>query len=90
MDLNQILEQYDSMFGKNSLTEIEAYLVHTIKKAEEEAEKGICITLLNEIIGFYRDITQKEKALHYCEQLKKILKEHSMTFVQNLVRTLSL
>ena len=78
MDLNQILEQYDSMFGKNSLTEIEAYLVHTIKKAEEEAEKGICITLLNEIIGFYRDTTQKEKALHYCEQLKKILKEMNL------------
>lgn len=75
MDLNQILAQYDSMFGQKSLLEIEEYLVNTIRKAEAESEKGICITLLNEIIGFYRDTTQKEKALDYCERLQQVLKE---------------
>ena len=75
MDLNQILAQYDSMFGQKSLLEIEEYLVNTIRKAEAESEKGICITLLKEIIGFYRDTTQKEKALDYCERLQQVLKE---------------
>ncbi len=75
MDLNQILSQYDSMFGKNSLLEIEEYLVDVITEAKEKSERGILVTLLNEIIGFYRDTTQKEKALHYCEQLQQILKE---------------
>lgn len=75
MDLEKILNQYDSMFGKNSLQEIEEYLVDTIGEAEAKEEKGILVTLLNEIIGFCRDTTQKEKALYYCDKLQIILKE---------------
>lgn len=75
MNLEKILAQYDAMFGKNSLQEIEDYLVGTIREAQDKSEKGILITLLNEIIGFCRDTTQKEKALHYCEQLQLVLKE---------------
>ena len=74
MNLEKILAQYDAMFGKNSLEEIENYLVKTIAEAKEKAELGIVITLLNEIIGFCRDTTQKEKALYYCEELQQVLK----------------
>lgn len=74
MNLEKILAQYDAMFGTNSLEEIEDYLVNTITEAKEKSEYGIVITLLNEIIGFCRDTTQKEKALRYCEELQKILK----------------
>ncbi len=75
MDLEKILAEYDSMFGKNSLPEIEAYLTGMIVQAHEGGELGILVTLLNEIIGFYRDTTQKEKALQRCEELQTILKE---------------
>jgi len=74
MNLEKILTQYDSMFGTYSLEEIEAYLVSTMEEAKEQSEYGILITLLNEIIGFCRDTTQKEKALHYCDELQNILK----------------
>lgn len=73
MNIEQILEEYDSMFGKNNLDEIEEYLVLQIIKAAEQAELGNVVTLLNEIIGFCRDTTQKEKALKYCDELKKVL-----------------
>jgi len=75
MDLQNILAEYDSMFGKNSLPEIEAYLAGMIVQARESGELGILVTLLNEIIGFYRDTTQKEKALRRCEELQTVLKE---------------
>ena len=52
MNLEKILAQYDAMFGKNSLEEIEKFLVDTIAKAKEQSEMGIVISLLNEIIGF--------------------------------------
>ena len=74
MNLDKILAQYDAMFGKNSLEEIEKFLVDTIAKAKEQSEMGIVISLLNEIIGFCRDTTQKEKALRYCEELQDVLK----------------
>ena len=52
MNLEAILEHYDAMFGKNSLAEIEEYLVRKITEAKEMGEMGIYISLLNEIIGF--------------------------------------
>lgn len=75
MNLEKILAQYDAMFGTYSLNEIEKYLADTIAEAKEKTEMGILVTLLNEIIGFCRDTTQKEKALNYCDELQKVLKE---------------
>ena len=74
MNLEKILAQYDAMFGKNSLDEIEEYLAKTMKEAKTKSEEGILITLLNEMIGFCRDTTQKDKALYYCAELQEELK----------------
>ncbi|MBP3337864.1 MAG: DUF4125 family protein [Lachnospiraceae bacterium] len=73
MNIEEILMRYDAMFGKNSLAEIEEYLVENIAQAKEKGEIGIVFTLLNEIIGFCRDTTQKEKGLNYCDELKELL-----------------
>ena len=75
MNLEKILAQYDAMFGTYSLNEIEKYLADTIAEAKEKTEMGILVTLLNEIIGFCRDTTQREKALNYCDELQEVLKE---------------
>ncbi len=74
MNLQDILNQYDSMFGQKSLIEIEEYLVQVIQEAKEKSEWGILVTLLNEIIGFYRDTTQKNKSLACCSELLDVLK----------------
>ena len=75
MNLDKILAEYDSMFGKNSLEEIEQYLVEQIAMAKLHREQGILVTLLNEIIGFCRDTTQKDKALQYCKELLVLMDE---------------
>ncbi len=73
MDINAILEEYDAMFGKCQLAEIEAFLKNNIEKSAEVGDYGVMITLLNEMIGFCRDTTQQEKALGYCEMLLNIM-----------------
>ena len=73
MNINRVLEEYDSLFGSTTLTEIETYLYEKIKEAVEEQDDAAIITLLNEMIGLCRDTSQKEKALIYCEQLKKLM-----------------
>lgn len=75
MNLEVILAEYDSMFGKNSLEEIEQYLTEQIAKAKLHRERGMLVTLLNEVIGFCRDTTQKEKALKYCMELLALMDE---------------
>ncbi|MDE6531104.1 MAG: DUF4125 family protein [Lachnospiraceae bacterium] len=75
MDINQVLTEYDSMFGVKELGEIEAFLVEQIDKAYAEPDYYSAVTLLNEIIGFCRDTSQNEKGLKYCEQDLKLMQE---------------
>ncbi len=75
MDINTILTEYDSMFGRCELAEIEAFLQQNIEQAKDAGEYGAMITLLNEIIGFYRDTTQREKALNYCDTLLDVMNQ---------------
>ena len=73
MNIHQILEEYDSLFGKKTLDEIEVYLYEKIGEAVKEQDDAAIITLLNEMIGLCRDTSQKDKAIAYCEQLKKLM-----------------
>lgn len=73
MDINQVLTEYDNMFGRKDLSEIEAYLAGKIDEAYAEQDYASAVTLLNEIIGFCRDTTQKEKGMAYCEQNLKLM-----------------
>lgn len=75
MKIENILAEYDSMFGKYSLQEIEGFLLKNLSEARFKNEKQVLVTLLNEIIGFYRDTTQKEKALRNCHFLNELLIE---------------
>ena len=73
MNIHSILTTYDAMFGKYVLSDIEAYLYENIEQAKGQSETGILFTLLNEMIGFCRDTTQKDKALKYCAELLQLL-----------------
>lgn len=76
LNVQEILATYDNMFGKYSLTEIEAYLREMIEKAKDDP--ATLFTLLNEMIGFCRDTTQKEKALLYCDKLLQLLENMNL------------
>lgn len=73
MNIQSILADYDAMFGKYTLLDIEAYLYENIEKAKVQSETGALFTLLNELIGFCRDTTQRDKALKYCAELLQLL-----------------
>ncbi len=73
MNVETILKEYDSMFGRCELADIESFLKENIELANQKGEYGVMITLLNEIIGFCRDTTQREKALAYCDTLLRVM-----------------
>ena len=68
MNIQDILNQYDSMFDVESLETIELYLKNNIEKALNENYFDVAFTLLNEMIGFCRDSMQVDKGLDYCRQ----------------------
>lgn len=73
MDIQKVLAEYDGMFGKASLSQIEEFLFQKLQEAASAGEDEALFTLLNEMIGFCRDTTQKEKALKYCDTLQNLL-----------------
>jgi len=73
MDINNILQEYDSLFGKLTLPQIENFLYEHINEAVKEQDNASIIILLNEMIGLCRDTSQKEKALSYSASLKNLL-----------------
>lgn len=75
MNISKVLIEYDSMFGNNSLEEIERYLVTHIEQAYEEQDFYSAITLLNEYMGFCRDTSQNEKGKRCCEETVSLMKK---------------
>ena len=73
MDINKVLMEYDNMFGVQSLEQIDDYLTEQIEAALTEKDYGSALTLMNEMLGFCRDTSQKEKGLHYCELVQRML-----------------
>ncbi|MBO6014958.1 MAG: tetratricopeptide repeat protein, partial [Lachnospiraceae bacterium] len=66
MDIQEALKGLDRLFQEYRIGEVEAYLKDKLKEAEAEGDMHAHITLLNEMIGYCRDTSQYDKAVHYC------------------------
>lgn len=73
MDINKILLEYDNMYGANSLEEIDEFLTSKIEQAFDEEDFYSALTLMNEMLGFCRDTSQREKGLRYCSEVEGML-----------------
>lgn len=78
MNINEVLDEYDNMFGNCSANQIEEFLDKMICAATKEDDILSLITLLNEAIGFCRDIGKEEKGVYCCEQVIKLLDDLNM------------
>ena len=72
MDINQVLDEYDKMFGAATPQEIDRFLDEKIEEAAAENNASALLTLLNEQIGFCRDTGQEDKALSGIKRVKEL------------------
>lgn len=72
MDINQILAQYDAMYGRAPVQEVEAFLEKVIAQAKEEANVQIQLTMLNEQMGLMRDLGKREAALAASDEIMRL------------------
>lgn len=63
MDINKTLNELDRLFSEKRLDQVEEFLIGKLNVAEKEGDRGAVLSLLNELIGFYREMTQYDKAL---------------------------
>lgn len=75
MDVNRVLEQLDELFAQHKIEEVEPFLLLKIEEAELLGDTGALLTLLNELIGHYREMGEFEKSLAACRQVLLLAQE---------------
>lgn len=75
MIIEQVLKQLDELFAQHKVDQVEAFLLRRIDEASAEKDTGSLITLLNEIIGHYRETGEFDKSISACRQLLILIEE---------------
>lgn len=79
MDITVILQDLDELFSQKKIKEAEIFLLEKMDEAEIQHDYAVVITLLNEMVGYYRDTSNHEKSIFYADKLLKLLEEESLT-----------
>lgn len=69
MDIQQVIGGLNELFQNRETDKVEDYLSGHLESALKEGDAGAAITIINELIGFYRDTSQYDKAEAYCSRL---------------------
>ena len=69
MDSVQFLTQIDELFANGEISKVEPLITEQLALAYQNEDYSTCITILNEAIGFFRDLSQHEKSLAYSNEV---------------------
>lgn len=75
MNIEQVLKQLDGLFAQHKVDQVESFLIRRIDEATAEGDTGSLITLLNEMIGHYRETGEFEKSISSCRQVLILMEE---------------
>lgn len=73
MNLEEIYKELDGLYGVNQGKDIEGFLMSKIEEAINLSEEDIIVSLLNELIGYYRESGEAEKCVAYSQKLLNIV-----------------
>lgn len=75
MNIEQVLKQLDELFAQHRTDQVENFLLRRIDEAAGEGDTASLITLLNEIIGHYRETSEFDKSLASCREVLMLMNE---------------
>ena len=73
MDIQAVLQQLDTLFTQKKHEQVEDFLTSSLEQALKEKDDSSVVTLLNEMIGFYRDKGLHTKSMAYGKRLLTLL-----------------
>ncbi|MCM1537295.1 MAG: tetratricopeptide repeat protein [bacterium] len=73
--MNVFYQTLDDLFAENALAQVEPYLMASLAQAKEDEDWQAYIAVCNEMIGFYRSISQHEKAYQASEDVLLLMEE---------------
>ena len=60
MNMEFVLREVDRLFDENKAKDAESFLKKCLNEARAEEDYGVCLQILNELIGYYRQTSEKE------------------------------
>lgn len=86
--IDEIFTKLDNLFAANAIDQVEPFLLSCLNQAQEEREFGVYISVGNELIGFYRSISQFEKAFAISEDVLLLMEELQLDETEHFATTL--
>lgn len=78
MNMEFILREVDRLFDENKAKEAETFLLKSLKEAKEEEDFGVCLQILNELIGYYRQTSEKVELLQTIDESFRVADEMNL------------
>ncbi|MCD8379743.1 MAG: tetratricopeptide repeat protein [Lachnospiraceae bacterium] len=75
MNVEEILQILDQLFDERQLDQIEPFLTEQLDAAYQIGDYNCCVTILNELIGFYRDMSRFDEMMAACERTTQLLEQ---------------
>lgn len=75
MDIDVFFNGLDSLFAQGDMEQVEPYFRQNLSQAEQEQDIGARITILNEMMGFYRETSQYEKAKQSIHDVLELIEQ---------------
>lgn len=73
VELNDILTKLDRLFEDNKIDKVEPFLREELKAALEKEKYDVAVSLLNEMMGFFRETSQWEKSYECIEAVLELM-----------------
>ncbi len=74
MDIKDTLKKLDILFSENKIDMVEGFLSKSLEQAIKEDDTSSVITIVNELIGFYRDTGKYDMAVLYSQKIINLMK----------------
>lgn len=88
MDINAFFAQLDEYFSKNQIEQVDPFLCRSLEQAKEEKDYAAYISICNEMIGFYRSVSEFKKAFDASEDVLLLMEELQLERSEHFATTL--
>lgn len=75
MNINKFLNNLDKLYEQKRISDVEPLFNESLKQAITEKDHSAQFTILNEMMGFFRDTSQYEKSIKACKECLTLMKE---------------
>lgn len=88
MDINAFFAKLDTFFAGNEIDKVDPFLCASLEQAKEEEDYGAYISICNEMIGFYRSVSEFKKAFDAAEDVLLLMEELQLDQSEHFATTL--